>query len=110
MAPRGDRDGTESFGGYLLVGISLGLGRGWLLAGRKRLDWDRVGWNVLGWIGLSGVGLGLVRLSWVGFGWGPLFQKPAPSFHVPLCRQLMENQISVVERGAFDDMKELERL
>lgn len=27
-----------------------------------------------------------------------------------LCRQLMENQISVVERGAFDDMKELERL
>lgn len=25
-------------------------------------------------------------------------------------RQLMENQIGVVERGAFDDMKELERL
>lgn len=25
-------------------------------------------------------------------------------------RQLMENQINVVERGAFDDMKELERL
>lgn len=27
-----------------------------------------------------------------------------------LCRQLMENQITVIERGAFDDMKELERL
>lgn len=26
------------------------------------------------------------------------------------CRQLMENQITVIERGAFDDMKELERL
>lgn len=25
-------------------------------------------------------------------------------------RQLMENQITVIERGAFDDMKELERL
>lgn len=32
--------------------------------------------------------------------------KPTPS----LRRQLMENQISTVERGAFDDMKELERL
>lgn len=28
----------------------------------------------------------------------------------PSPRQLMENQISTVERGAFDDLKELERL
>ena len=32
--------------------------------------------------------------------------KVTPSLH----RQLMENQISTVERGAFDDLKELERL
>lgn len=43
-------------------------------------------------------------------GWRPLLQKPTPSPCVPLRRQLMENQISMVERGAFDDLKELERL
>lgn len=31
-------------------------------------------------------------------------------FSLSLCRQLMENQIGAIERGAFDDMKELERL
>lgn len=35
---------------------------------------------------------------------------PNPDALVTFFRQLMENQISVVERGVFDDMKELERL
>jgi hypothetical protein len=37
---------------------------------------------------------------------------PNPVALLSLCfpRQLMENQIGAVERGAFDDMKELERL
>lgn len=39
-----------------------------------------------------------------------LVQHPAAVPSLCLPRQLMENQIGVVERGAFDDMKELERL
>lgn len=41
-------------------------------------------------------------------------ESPSSILQLSLClcfpRQLMENQIGVVERGAFDDMKELERL
>lgn len=41
---------------------------------------------------------------------GVLVQHPVASLSLCFPRQLMENQIGVVERGAFDDMKELERL
>lgn len=41
---------------------------------------------------------------------GVLVQNSVASLSLCFPRQLMENQIGVVERGAFDDMKELERL
>lgn len=82
-----------------LAGIHNGLER---MVGFQR---GERAWVELGWVVVARVGL-----CWVGLGWRPLLQKPTLSLCVPLRRQLMENQISMVERGAFDDMKELERL
>lgn len=60
----------------------------------------------------------LSQLSWFTCLWLacvlPFFAAVSVQFHRPLSlfpfRQLMENKITTIERGAFQDLKELERL